>query len=999
MKIKLSSVFILALLTVIASYLSFDYFYEKEKSCILIEHKQLAKENFEDVNKNLTTKLNEYKTILTSISNKKNFTEFIKYYNKSIIPNSITDEKLIDSFVNELFLTVGLNNKDIFQLRYLDKEGNEVVRVDKKDDKVFLIDNLQDKSNRYYFEDSKDVKKGTFWLSKVDLNVEQGQIEVPYKPTLRVSTPVYIQNFFEGFLIVNINMNNILQLMISNRTFKKVLLDKENNILISNDKYLNIWSNYLNTDKFKIQNNEILLYEDNLSLNNNEGLKLKIIFNDIKIAKILNEYRISLLLDILFVDILIFIVLFVLFKNTYLSQAIQRALEKREELHEKINSFAIMSRTDLDGKIVYVTDRFCTLSGYSKEELIGKTHSIVNDPSIDDSVHKELWETIKKRKVFKKDLPIITKSGEKRYLYINIYPELDQNNNLIGYLAYRKDNTAEILLKEHNEILKKKIDSKTKKLKDTISKLSNLNEELACSGEELRAQQEELIEKQEKIMELSTIKEQFLSNMSHEIRTPLNGIVGITDIILNDNECPDTLKEKLNIIKSSSRVLTNVVNDILDFTALKNGKIKIFENKFSLKNLINNVDSLMRPEIESKGLDFSVELDEKINDVLIGDEFRLNQVIMNFLSNAMKFTNDGNIKLRVVSVRNEEKYNKIKFVVTDTGIGMTEDIKKNIFKAFTQSDKSNTSKFRGTGLGLTICKELIELMGGNIWFESNLDRGTMMFFTVKLNHSDVKFLDIDNSDKRIYLENKKTALLVEDDNINQVVAKTLLNKIGFTVILANNGLEALELCKTRDFDIIFMDIQMSVMNGYDATINIKKFNALTPIVAISAGALPEDIYKSHEVGMEMHITKPIVIKNINKVIKKYFNTKKEIKETNKSRTIKFQDDSSQENSEVKILNYNLLLNTLNDEDIVLELLKLFVKKYENHEDDINSIIKNKDELREYIYRLKGISGNLKLNSIYDLCSLYLTNENNIDEIVEKIKENIFKAIIEIKQLS
>ena len=999
MKIKLSSVFILALLTVIASYLSFDYFYEKEKSCILIEHKQLAKENFEDVNKNLTTKLNEYKTILTSISNKKNFTEFIKYYNKSIIPNSITDEKLIDSFVNELFLTVGLNNKDIFQLRYLDKEGNEVVRVDKKDDKVFLIDNLQDKSNRYYFEDSKDVKKGTFWLSKVDLNVEQGQIEVPYKPTLRVSTPVYIQNFFEGFLIVNINMNNILQLMISNRTFKKVLLDKENNILISNDKYLNIWSNYLNTDKFKIQNNEILLFEDILSLNNNEGLKLKILYDDIKIANILNEYRISLLLNIIAIDILVFIILLVLFKNTYLSQTIKRALEKKEELHEKINSFVIMSRTDLDGKIVHVTDQFCNLSGYSKEELLGKTHSIVKDPSVDDSVYKELWKTIKKGKVYKKDLPIITKSGEKRYLYINIYPELDQNDKLIGYIAYRKDNTAEILLKEHNEILKKKIDSKTKKLKDTISKLSNLNEELACSGEELRAQQEELIEKQEKIMELSTIKEQFLSNMSHEIRTPLNGIVGITDIILNDNECPDTLKEKLNIIKSSSRVLTNVVNDILDFTALKNGKIKIFENKFSLKNLINNVDSLMRPEIESKGLDFSVELDEKINDVLIGDEFRLNQVIMNFLSNAMKFTNDGNIKLRVVSVRNEEKYNKIKFVVTDTGIGMTEDIKKNIFKAFTQSDKSNTSKFRGTGLGLTICKELIELMGGNIWFESNLDRGTMMFFTVKLNHSDVKFLDIDNSDKRIYLENKKTALLVEDDNINQVVAKTLLNKIGFTVILANNGLEALELCKTRDFDIIFMDIQMSVMNGYDATINIKKFNALTPIVAISAGALPEDIYKSHEVGMEMHITKPIVIKNINKVIKKYFNTKKEIKETNKSRTIKFQDDSSQENSEVKILNYNLLLNTLNDEDIVLELLKLFVKKYENHEDDINSIIKNKDELREYIYRLKGISGNLKLNSIYDLCSLYLTNENNIDEIVEKIKENIFKAIIEIKQLS
>ena len=467
MKIKLSSVFILALLTVIASYLSFDYFYEKEKSTVLIEHKQLAKESFKDVNKNLITKLNEYKTILTSISNNKNFTEFIKYNNKSIIPNSITDEKLINSFLNELFLTVGLNNKDIFQLRYLDKEGNEVVRVDKKDDKVFLIDDLQDKSNRYYFEDSKDIKKGTFWLSKVDLNVEYGQIEVPYKPTLRVATPVYIQNFFEGVLIVNINMNNTLQLMLSNRTFKKVLLDKENNILISNDKYLNTWSKYLNTDKFKIQNNEILLFEDILSLNNNEGLKLKILYNDIKIANILNEYRISLLLNIIAIDILVFIILLVLFKNTYLSQAIKRALEKKEELHEKINSFVIMSRTDLDGKIVHVTDQFCNLSGYSKEELIGKTHSIVKDPTVDISVYKELWETIKNGKVFKKDLPIITKSGEKKYLYINIYPELDENDKLIGYIAYRKDNTAEILLKEHNEILENEVDLKTKILKES----------------------------------------------------------------------------------------------------------------------------------------------------------------------------------------------------------------------------------------------------------------------------------------------------------------------------------------------------------------------------------------------------------------------------------------------------------------------------------------------------------------------------------------------------
>ncbi len=1009
MKLKQNSIYLTGILVLLLSIVFYNYLSNNHKNLVLKELKIDAQKEFQSFNSSLNVSLKEYETILSSILSNKFFNEYLDEKNKDYQIFS-KDENFFykQELLEDLFLTLAKNNRDLFQLRYLDKFGKEVIRVDKKSKEVQLVKELQNKSNRYYFVDTKKTKANTFWYSYLDLNIEYGEIEVPHKPTLRIGTPIYTNGQFNGILIVNINMEKTLAELLKEKTFKKIILDKDNHILMSNDKTIPQWSKYLKTPKYVQQEYETLLFIENIDLENKDELKLKILYDNKKLAKITNDYENSILINFIIVNIFVLFILLFLLKNTYLKNAIDKAIRNKNELADKINSFVIMSKTDLKGNITYVTDEFCRLTEYSREELLGRNHRIIKDSKIKNEVYKNLWDTIKEGKDFHGNLSIITKNRKRRYWDINIYPEKDENNEITGYIAYRKDNTSEIILEEHNKILAKKVQEKTSELENTIKQLNitneqlaNLNEELSCSDEELRAQQEELIENQDKILELSNTKEQFLSNMSHEIRTPLNGIVGITDILLADKECPEKIKERLNIIKSSSRILRNVVNDILDFTALKSGKINIFENNFSLKQLISNVDSLMRPQIESKGLKFIVDYDKNISPVLLGDEFRINQIIMNLLSNSAKFTNDGFVKLSVSQARKGIDTEKIKISVIDSGIGMDEDIKKNIFTAFTQNDKSNTSKFRGTGLGLSITKQLVELMNGNIWFESNLNKGTMMFFNLDLKVSKSKnSITEQTSNKLLKLKNTHKALLVEDDEINQVVAKTLLENIGFQITIANNGLEAVEFCKVNSFDIIFMDIEMPVMNGYDATLKIKEFDTKTPIVALSAGALAEDIHRSHEVGMEMHITKPIVTRDINSVIKRYFQIKDEKKENvNPNKKFKSVTLSSDLPKEYKTFDLKKLNETLGDEDMVIDLLKLFANKYTNYENELKMIEDNDDALEKYVHKLKGASGNLKISNIFELCQSYLNDKEDKEYLINKIKDSLAKTIEEINTLS
>ena len=441
-------------------------------------------------------------------------------------------------------------------------------------------------------------------------------------------------------------------------------------------------------------------------------------------------------------------------------------------------------------------------------------------------------------------------------------------------------------LHKFNELLEQKVNEQTKNLKDlnlqlsisneqlltTNQELQNSNEELLITEEDLRIRQVELISQHEKILELSKIKGQFLANMSHEIRTPLNGIVGVTRLMLEDSSnISQKHKEQLNVIKKSSEILTNVVNDILDYSALSTGNITLFEEEFSLVSMIEHVKSITEINIKEKGLKYIVDVDKKLQGNVIGDEFRISQILMNIINNATKFTKKGYIKLKVRKRSSKNGICALRFTIVDTGIGMNDKVQNSLFNSFIQSDQSNTREHKGTGLGLSIVQQLVHLMKGKVTTQSTEGQGSTFFVDISLKcASSISNKKLIPNSTYYHLTKSKKALFVEDDEINQLVISETLKKIGFETDYANNGKEAVEKTIINEYDIIFMDIQMPIMDGYEATKLIRQENKEIPIIALSAGVMPKDIDKSLEAGMNMHIAKPIVYNEINEVLDRYF---------------------------------------------------------------------------------------------------------------------------------
>lgn len=443
-----------------------------------------------------------------------------------------------------------------------------------------------------------------------------------------------------------------------------------------------------------------------------------------------------------------------------------------------------------------------------------------------------------------------------------------------------------VKLLKFNEELEKKVNEQTKDLKKLNNKLltsneelrtlnqelQNSNEELLITEENLHIRQQELINQNDKIIELSEIKEQFLANMSHEIRTPLNGIVGVTRLMLEEKDSVnEKQREQLNVIKKSSAILSNVVNDILDYSALTTGNIKLFEEEFSLHSMIDHIKSMTEINIESKGLKYIINFDKSIEGNVIGDEFRISQILMNIINNATKFTKKGFIRLNIIKRLSKEGICAIRFGILDTGIGMNKEVQRSLFNSFLQSDQSNTREHKGTGLGLSIVHQLVELMKGKVTIQSDVGKGSTFFVDLKL-----KCAENNNTSKPVLntkyynLLKKEKALFVEDDEINTIVISETLKQIGFEIDHAKNGKEAVDKTKVNEYDIIFMDIQMPVMDGYEATRLIRLANNTTPIIALSAGVMAKDINKSIEAGMNMHIAKPIIYNEMNQVLVKYF---------------------------------------------------------------------------------------------------------------------------------
>ncbi len=504
----------------------------------------------------------------------------------------------------------------------------------------------------------------------------------------------------------------------------------------------------------------------------------------------------------------------------------------------------------------------------------------------------------------------------------------------------------------------------------------------------------QLVKAKEELTVANEMKSQFLANMSHEIRTPLNGILGITDILMDKNDLDKQVKENLEIIQSSSMSLRSIIDDILDFTKIQAGKFKIVNKKFSLSEMIKEMKNLYLPLAKQKNLEFNVTIDENIEDTIIGDEIRIKQIIGNLVSNAIKFTHKGSVSLSVKLAKKQGKFLTLKFEIEDTGIGMSDEVKSRIFNEFVQGEFSNTKEYKGTGLGLVISKSLVEIMNGDLKYNSVENIGTTFIVELTLEYSEDKIIQKNDTKVLKKLKESKSALVAEDVVVNQIVIEKKLTKIGFEVVFAKDGLEALQMAKENSYDIIFMDLQMPNMDGFDASKRIREFDKNIPIIALSAAVLDNEKNKTFEAGMNYHVAKPIDDNNLYEVIEKYFELISEeivLKETKK-------ETKTSHNNQLDV--YSEILQNIDndfDEDTILNILEVFKKQYENFNKEIKEI--NDDDFKSYIHKLKGSSGNLGLHSIYNLC-LNIEICKNEDEkekylisLIEKMKE-LFEMIDE-----
>lgn len=369
--------------------------------------------------------------------------------------------------------------------------------------------------------------------------------------------------------------------------------------------------------------------------------------------------------------------------------------------------------------------------------------------------------------------------------------------------------------------------------------------------------------------EASRAKSNFLATMSHEIRTPLNGIIGMVELLSSLNLDAEG-KEYLYTIRNSADALLGIINDILDFSKIEAGKMEIENISFNVRELVSNIVRTFYAKTNEKNIDIVCEIDEGIHENVKGDPTKLRQVIVNLIGNAVKFTENGSVKVEVKNSISEGERIKLYFSVSDTGIGIEEEKAAKLFDSFEQLDNSTTRKYGGTGLGLAIVKNLINLMGGEIRVQSQLGKGSKFYFW--LYFEEAKQSEKVKEDSIIMgKENQKLDILVAEDNkVNQLFMKKLLEKNAFNVEIAENGEEAVEMYSQKEFDIIFMDIQMPKMDGYEATRIIReKEKKHVPIIALTANTTEEDKQMCINAGMDDYIAKPVKLNKLYECINKF----------------------------------------------------------------------------------------------------------------------------------
>ncbi|MFP4543549.1 MAG: response regulator [Candidatus Kapaibacterium sp.] len=621
---------------------------------------------------------------------------------------------------------------------------------------------------------------------------------------------------------------------------------------------------------------------------------------------------------------------------------------------EQSSSMVVISNEK--GNIEFVNNQFADFYGCDPENLANTSITELLNSGNNNEEYSDYIDAFRNFRGWKGEV-FVTAGDTDYWLLVSLSPVADASGRITRFVQVMEDITLQ--KKEEEELIKSR---------DLLEKKVN-------------ERTKELIAAKEQAESANKAKGLFLAKVSHELRTPLNGIIGVSSI-LKDASDDHKQKKFIEIISNSAYNLLNIINDILDFSSIEAGKLTISHEAFSLSELLGNIEALIKPQADSKMLDFRVKKNISDDAWYISDSKRIQQVIINLLSNALKFTDKGKVILEVKSLMEEHDKELLRFEVSDTGIGIPETKRQMLFKSFSQADDSMTRKYGGTGLGLVISKEIVESLGGRIDFKSESGKGSTFFFDLPINKSvgenanQEDLLSRQTAAEKANKQEEYRLLVAEDSFINKEVIKEILKNNGFKVDFAVNGLQAYDLATENKYDLIIMDVQMPFMDGIESTGKLRAAGIKIPIIGLTAFIskdLNEDCIKA---GMNIVMPKPVewdsLINEINKLIRERNN-----------------------NLDLDKLFFSINYNM----ELFKKVTNYFLNNYADSLKKIANAIENNDdkELKAASHKLKSEISNFRANQAMELLGKIELAAKAKDFI--KADEQFKKAVIEIENIA
>lgn len=774
------------------------------------------------------------------------------YKNGGKDPKDGSSKDLWLSRLEIIFKEMLYSQENYTQIRYIGNfnGGRELLRVDRDGAKVFRVEDrfLQQKENEFYFKEIVESTPGKAYLSGFSLNRERGKITYPLQMVLRGAIPLASDpNEIFGFVIVNVDytafFKDLKSLQVEWGDF--YVLDEDNKVILNSksDSKLVTKENSNIKEIFK-ENQEVLkiiekhkmsydakthhfkngIYLTKLiqfdTLNPNRHLY---IIANIEKSYLMDQVFSGLVKNFLLVTLLTSLSVFMslLFarsiakpimhlmnltrkieagaKLEYFNEEIKsndeiaeltktlinmsKDIVKKNYLMEAqqkaLDSSAIVAETDLKGRITYVNEKFIDISQFSEEELIGQDHRIVNSGYHPKEFFTEMWKTISRGSIWKAEVKNKAKDGSYYWVDTTVYPVKDENGKMFKYVAIRFD----------------------------ITERKRIEEELKLASESA--------------IRSMNFRTEFLANMSHEIRTPLNNIIGLADV-LHDMPLDENSKKYVNSLRSSGDSLLNLINDILDLSKIDSGQLELEAQVFDLEELMEQVADAMAVNAHGKGVELNLFFGNQVPVEVVGDSLRTRQIVTNLLSNAVKFTEKGKVDL---ILKTEKQSNNLAFVsieVIDTGMGIKEENIENIFKSYGQADAHISKKFGGTGLGLNIVKELVELMNGNLELQSEFGKGSS--FKCVLPMKIAKTTKSKMEQFSSLFANKKV-MLVEESEANINILSEYFNTWNINLEISRNRKELLEKCENSNFELIIFNHMIESSKATELALEVQqKFN-------------------------------------------------------------------------------------------------------------------------------------------------------------------------------